>query len=365
MNPPPEFNAIESNPVQPLQRNEGTSIPPVGQVNLSKLELADIVDVRLLQSLFNDFRAVAKISASIIDMRGRVLVSVGWQHICADFHRVHPDTCKNCIESDTVLTADIGPGEFKLYKCKNNMWDIATPLMVGHQHVGNIFSGQFVFDDEPFDTEFFRAQAQRYGFEEEHYLAALAVVPRLSREHLKRCMSFLTKLANMISQMSYANTELARSLAEHSRSQEALIRSERLASVGRMAAAVTHEINNPLTAVSNYIYLAASNPKLPTDVKELLASADREVKQISDITRRTLGFCRDNVKPRAVDISSLVDEVVELYISKFRSAVTAQFGSADLDCDVNCDVPANTHPSQSGFLRPLPAGSLQSQDAGW
>jgi signal transduction histidine kinase len=86
-----------------------------------------------------------------------------------------------------------------------------------------------------------------------------------------------------------------------------------------MAAAVTHEINNPLAAVTNYIYLAASNPKLPPEVKEYLESADREVKQISDIARRTLGFCRDNTKPCVVDIPSLVDEVVELYISKFRA----------------------------------------------
>ena len=88
------------------------------------------------------------------------------------------------------------------------------------------------------------------------------------------------------------------------RSQEALIRSEQLASIGRMAATVTHEINNPLAAVTNYIYLAASNPKLPPDVKEILESADRQLKQISDITRRTLGFYRENTKPCAVDICS-------------------------------------------------------------
>ena len=45
------------------------------------------------------------------------------------------------------------------YKCKNNMWDIATPLMVGGHHVGNVFMGQFFFDDERPDYELFQAQA--------------------------------------------------------------------------------------------------------------------------------------------------------------------------------------------------------------
>ncbi len=109
---------------------------------------------------------------------------------------------------------DILPGEFKLYKCKNNMWDIVTPIMVDSQHVGYIFSGQFFFDDEPLDYELFRSQARKYGFNEEEYIAALEKVPRLSREAVETGMSFFMKFANMLSQLSYSNTMLAQSLAE-------------------------------------------------------------------------------------------------------------------------------------------------------
>jgi ligand-binding sensor protein len=252
-----KVSAEKSSPADP------TSEQPLPEADFGSLELAEIVDVKLLHSLIDDFHAIVNIPMGIIDMKGKMLVGVGWQDICQTFHRVHPETYKNCIESDTRLTAGVAPGEFKLYKCKNNMWSIATPLIVCNQHVGNIFSGQFVFDDEPPDVEFFRTQAQRYAFNEEQYLAALAAVPRLSREHVNTCMTFLTKLAHIISQMSYSNIELARSLAEYKRSQEALIRSEKLASVGRMAATVAHEINNPLEAVTNCIYVAATNPKLP------------------------------------------------------------------------------------------------------
>ena len=94
----------------------------------------------------DDFYEFAHITIAIVDLKGNILVSIGWQDICTRFHRVHPETCKHCVESDTKLSAGVPSGEFKLYRCKNNMWDTATPIMVGGQHVGNIFSGQFFFD---------------------------------------------------------------------------------------------------------------------------------------------------------------------------------------------------------------------------
>ncbi len=69
-------------------------------------------------------------------------------------------------------------------------------------------------------------------------------MPRLSRETVHRGMSFLIKLAQMVSSMGYSNLTLTQALAERKRSEEALIRSEKLASVGRMAATVAHEPKN-------------------------------------------------------------------------------------------------------------------------
>jgi PAS domain S-box-containing protein len=180
----------------------------------ANMELADIVDARAIQSLMDDFYKFAHVTMALVDLKGNVLVGVGWQDICTKFHRVHPDACKHCVESDTKLSGGVSPGEFKLYKCKNNMWDIATPIIVGGQHVGNIFSGQFFFEDEPLDYEFFRSQARQYSFNEEEYIAALEKVPRLSRETVDAGMAFLTKLANMLSQLGYSNIKLAKLLAE-------------------------------------------------------------------------------------------------------------------------------------------------------
>jgi PAS domain S-box-containing protein len=188
----------------------------------TSLDLADIIDVQAIQSLMDDFYEFAHITIAIVDLKGNVLVSIGWQDICTRFHRVHPEACKHCVESDTKLSAGVPPGEFKLYRCKNNMWDTATPIMVGDQHVGNIFSGQFFFEDEPLDYELFRSQARKYGFDEEEYIAALEKVPRLSSEVVATAMAFFAKLANMLSQLSYSNIKLARSLAERNTLVDAL-----------------------------------------------------------------------------------------------------------------------------------------------
>ncbi|MFH0976474.1 MAG: PAS domain S-box protein [Spirochaetota bacterium] len=206
------------------QKLDAAVSPEIGKWNL---ELADIIDARVIQPLMDDFYNLARIPMAIVDLKGKVLVGVGWQDICIKFHRIHTETCKYCIESDLQLTSGVQPGEFRLYKCRNNMWDIATPLIVSGHHVGNIFSGQFFFDEEPLDYDLFRIQAKRYGFDEQAYISALEAVPRLSRESVNAGMSFLMKLAHMLSQLSYGNIRLARSLSERDALMESLQESEK------------------------------------------------------------------------------------------------------------------------------------------
>ncbi len=106
----------------------------------ANLELADIVDTRAIQSLMDDFYKFAHFTMALLDLKGNVLVSVGWQDICTKFHRVHSETCKHCVESDTKLSAGVPLGEFKIYKCKNNMWDIVTPVFSGEYNMSAISS---------------------------------------------------------------------------------------------------------------------------------------------------------------------------------------------------------------------------------
>jgi PAS domain S-box-containing protein len=182
--------------------------------DIGNLDLADIIDAPPVQSLMDDFYELARIPMSIIDLNGKVLVGKGWQDVCLKFHRVHPETCRHCVKSDLQLSGGISAGEFKLYRCRNRMWDMATPIMEGGKHLGNVFMGQFFFDDEELDYETFRSQARQYGFDEEEYITALEDVPRLSRKTVERGMAYLMKFADLISKLSYSNVKSARSLAE-------------------------------------------------------------------------------------------------------------------------------------------------------
>lgn len=95
--------------------------------------------------------------------------------------------------------------------------------------------------------------------------------------------------------------------------QEAVLRSAALASAGRMSAAIAHEINNPLSAVTNLLFLAQSDPQLPEAVSGYLRQADAELQRIGHITRRALGFYRETSTPVRIAIETLLDSCVELF----------------------------------------------------
>ncbi len=196
-----------------------TLLNPEGDIGT--LHLADVVDCDEIQSLMNDFYALTDIGVGILDQDGNILVGIGYQDVCTKFHRVHPETAKRCWESDTQLVSGVEPGTFKIYKCKNNMWDMVTPIMIGGKHLGNLFLGQFFFEDETPDIAVFREQARRYGFDEDAYLKAYNAIPRWSRETVDRVMTFYCNLINFITRLSYAHIKLART-AEALRKSELL-----------------------------------------------------------------------------------------------------------------------------------------------
>ena len=109
------------------------------------------------------------------------------------------------------------------------------------------------------------------------------------------------------------------------RAEEALRRSEKLAATGRLAASIAHEINNPLEAVSNAIYLARSSP---SEAAEYLKIADEELARVAQITKQTLGFYRENASPGIVKISALLDDLLAVFNGKLQAkdiSITKQY----------------------------------------
>jgi signal transduction histidine kinase len=101
------------------------------------------------------------------------------------------------------------------------------------------------------------------------------------------------------------------------RAEEALRRSEKLAATGRLAASIAHEINNPLEAISNAIYLARSSPS--SEIPLYLKVADEELARVAQITKQTLGFYRETATPGVVRLSALLDDLLILYSRKLEA----------------------------------------------
>jgi PAS domain S-box-containing protein len=110
-----------------------------------------------------------------------------------------------------------------------------------------------------------------------------------------------------------------RDASSERQSQELLRKTEKLAAAARLAATVAHEINNPLEAVCNLVYLAKRREGVSAEITNDLTLAEHELDRISHITRQTLGFYRESKSPDTLDVPVLVDSVLKLFSSKLKS----------------------------------------------
>ncbi len=102
------------------------------------------------------------------------------------------------------------------------------------------------------------------------------------------------------------------------KTEETLLRNEKLLSAGRLAATISHEVNNPLEAVINLIYLSKGEA-MSEQGKAYLKLAERELQKVSAITRRTLGFFRDTAAESEFSVAELLDETVAFYEHQFAA----------------------------------------------
>ena len=108
-------------------------------------------------------------------------------------------------------------------------------------------------------------------------------------------------------------------ITERKLAEAALIRSEKLAAMGRLASTVAHEINNPLEAVTNLLYLALRDPLLTPTTAADLAAAERELARVGEITRLTLGFIKTSTTRRDILIADGIEDVISIFRHRFEA----------------------------------------------
>ncbi len=190
------------------------SLPDRPASEASEVPLSALIDIESLRGLLDDFSGMIGIATALLDLQGNILQSAGWQTACTGFHRADPVSCANCTESDLFLASHLREGEFIDYQCRNGLWDAVTPVFVGRQHLGNLYCGQFFYDDDVVDERQFAAQAERFGYDRAAYLAAIQRIPRFSRERVRRAMAFMVGLASYLSHLSLTNLRLSESRSQ-------------------------------------------------------------------------------------------------------------------------------------------------------
>ncbi len=104
--------------------------------------------------------------------------------------------------------------------------------------------------------------------------------------------------------------------------EDALRKSEKLATAGRLAASMAHEINNPLSSVVNSVYLALQDVTLSHETRKRLEDADQELVRVAQFTTQTLRFHKQSVAPGLVSLSEVMDSVLAMYGSRLQASAT-------------------------------------------
>jgi signal transduction histidine kinase len=141
--------------------------------------------------------------------------------------------------------------------------------------------------------------------------------------------------------------QIREQIQKYALAQKALLQSEKLAVTGRLAASIAHEINNPLEAVTNLLYLMRGDVA-PERFRHYLSVAEQELARVTEITKQTLRFYREPSQPVATDIATVLDSVLTLFGSRLMSA----------GITVNCEMLAESAvvfrvPENSARLSPI------------
>lgn len=303
-----------------------------------KYGISDLVDLDRLRGIFEKFTSATGFTIGFLDHPGlNILAATGWRDICTKFHRGCPASSEICVKSNRHLLDSINePGQVTIEACENGLVDCATPIIIKGKHIASLATGQLLL--EPPDPERFRRQAKLYGFDEVAYLAALAEIPVVAPDTLRKVTLFLGEIAFLISEMGYTNLvireeskklemEIAeRKLAEQENARLNLELREKNKEMENFLYVTTHDLRGPLVNIQGFsrnlekYFSALAGTAAPEDKALALARIPSALSFIADSSRKMDALIsallkvsrlgRVEMKPETLDMNALVRSVL-------------------------------------------------------
>lgn len=170
------------------------------QIHIQEIGLGfgfkDLVDIESFRTLMEKFFQVSGVANGVVGNDGELITQCGWTEACRIFHRTHPVSNLDCLQSNHELMHEGREGSTSCAICVNGLLDYATPIVIEGHKVATLFMGQ-VLHEAP-DEEFFRQRAIKLGFDQEEYLQAIRQIPVIDREKLEPMLECMAEMAKML-----------------------------------------------------------------------------------------------------------------------------------------------------------------------
>jgi len=141
---------------------------------------------------------------------------------------------------------------------------------------------------------------------------------RYVAEHQCGANWFLVTVDAVVAEKPIGSIVVLSNITERKLAEESLRHAEKLAATGRLAQTIAHEINNPLEALTNLIYLATHTEK-QNQIQDYLHQATKELERVAKITKQVLSFHRETKTPVALDVQEMVQSVLALYLIQLEA----------------------------------------------
>lgn len=161
------------------------------------LSIYEMVDLDVLKKMVTSLYEATGIAVGILDDKGILLVSAGWRSFCMKYHSSSSEAQRRCNSSFNYIINNVWKGPL-FYKCQNGLNEIGVPVNVDGFHVATIIIGQFWFDYDNINENYFIQQANMYGLDHNEYINAIKSLPVYTKDKINNIIEYYQNLVSIL-----------------------------------------------------------------------------------------------------------------------------------------------------------------------